>query len=482
MRAAAALLAATLLLAGCTSEDDRPPTPSPQSSPTPTSSPTPSPTADRAAGYSTPVEDRVYPDVGDPGVDALHYDLHLTWSPDTGTLDAAETIELRATEDADHLQLDLARPLEVTRLLLDGRRAAYRHRGKDLVVEATVRTDELHTLTLRYSGRPEPVPAPVQRSDFSETGWAVTPDGGSWTMQEPYGAYTWYAVNDQPSDKALYDFTLRVPAPFVGVANGELLDRSQSRGDTVTRWHLGEPAASYLVTVAFGDLTMTTDESASGVPISYWTPTDRPDLLRRVRQTPEALAWVEDRLGPYPFDTLGILVVDSESGMETQTMITLGDTRYATSREVLVHEITHQWYGDEVTPEDWRDVWMSEGMATYVQGVWTAEDRGEPVSAVMDYWATFEPRLRAEAGPPADYHPDSFGSSNVYYGPALMWDDLRQRIGDGEFWRLVAAWPGAYPDGNADYTKITTWWTEQTGDDLSEFFAAWLLGEQAPAR
>ena len=478
MRAVAGLLAGALLLAGCTSEGDRPPTPSAQASPAPTGQQP----GDRAEGFSTPVEDRVYPDVGDPGVDALHYDLQLDWDPDGRRLEAVETLHLRAAADADHLQLDLAEPLQVDGLTLDGEHPPYEHDGKDLVIDTVVHEDEEHTLEIRYSGTPEPVPAPVQRKDFSETGWTVTRDGGAWTMQEPYGAYSWYAVNDQPSDKALYDFTLRVPAPFVGVANGELLDHERVRGDTVTRWRLDAPASSYLVTVAFGDLTMTTDESKSGVPISYWTPPDRPDLLRRVQRAPEALAWLEDRLGPYPFDTLGILVVDSQSGMETQTMITLGDTRYATSPEVLVHEIAHQWYGDLVTPVDWRDMWMNEGMATYLQGVWMAEDQGVAITDVMDYWATFEDEERAKAGPPADYHPAFFGSSNVYYGPALMWDELRQRLGDEEFWALVRDWPGVHADGNADYDDITSWWSERSGEDLAGFFDAWLLGATTPDR
>lgn len=489
---AAALTASGLLLAGCTSEDDTPPSPSPVPSPTvsagPTQSPTQSPTPstdvreEAARGVSDPVEDRNYPAVGDPGVDALRYDLRLTWDPGTRTLEGVETIDLRATEDADHLQLDLAHPLQVDRLLLDGRPATYHHRGKDLVVDADVVRDERYSLVLTYAGKPRPVRAPVQRSDFDTTGWTVTDDGGSWTMQEPFGAYTWYAVNDQPSDKALYDLTLRVPAPFVGVANGQLLERSTSGGDTITRWQLDRPASSYLITVAFGDFVMTEDTAESGMPITYWTPRGRPDLVRRLEYTPEALAWVEDRLGPYPFRTLGIVVVDSLSGMETQTMITLGDTRYATSPEVLVHEIAHQWYGDLVTPVDWRDVWMNEGMATYVQGVWMAESQGEPVSAILDSWAVIEARERAAAGPPAAYELDAFGSSNVYYGPALMWDDLRQQLGDQAFWRLAAAWPDVHADGNADYDDITSWWSEQTGEDLSGFFDAWLLGDTTPPR
>ena len=59
---------------------------------------------------------------------------------------------------------------------------------------------------------------------------------------------------------------------------------------------------------------------------------------------------MEEQLGPYPWSSLGILLVDSSSGMETQTMITLGNTDYTTSPEVLVHEIAHQWYGDRSRP------------------------------------------------------------------------------------------------------------------------------------
>jgi len=269
---------------------------------------------------------------------------------------------------------------------------------------------------------------------------------------------------------------------MVGVANGRLLSRTTRRGDTLTRWRLPEPTSSYLVTVAVGRFTMTRDRSSSGIPITYWTPPDRPDLLRRLRQAPAAVDWVEQRLGPYPFHTLGFLVVDSRSGMETQTMITLGDTRYATSPEVLVHEVAHQWYGDEVTPTDWRDVWMNEGMAMYVQAVWTGEHGRQPLASIIDGYAALDAQLRAQAGPPADYVPGAFGSANIYYIPAVMWDELRKRIGDDEFWSLVRKWPTVHEDGNASYDDITSWWSQQTGQDLSGFFRSWLLGDHAPAR
>ncbi|GAA1158899.1 M1 family metallopeptidase [Nocardioides aquiterrae] len=476
--AAAALATAGLiagLVTGCTTEADRP-----DGSPAP--APEASPAGAVVDGYSTPVEDRVYPEVGDPGVDTLHYALDLTWDPVARTLDAVEELRFRATTDAEDVRLDLAPPLRPSAVTVDGEDTTYDHEGKDLVVHEPVTANDEHTLVIRYSGSPEPVPAPVQRSDFSSTGWTVTDDGGVWTMQEPYGAYSWYAVNDQPSDKALYDVTITVPAPMVGVSNGTLVSRRDSGRRTTTHWRLDEPASSYLVTVAIGDFTMTRDRSSSGVPITYWTPTGRPGIVQRLRRAPAALDWLEDRLGPYPFDTLGFLVVDSKSGMETQTMITLGDTPYATSPEVLVHEMAHHWYGDEVTPVDWRDVWMSEGMATYLQGVWQSEDEGRPLEERMDLWATFDTQLRGDAGPPGFFHEDSFGAGNVYYIPAVMWDELRKKLGDDLFWKLVRAWPASQEDGNANYQEITTWWSERSGQDLSGFFSAWLLSPETPQR
>jgi aminopeptidase N len=477
-RVSAACAAAALVagLAACTDSADE----SPQDAAGPTSS-APSDSVDPAdfdAAVSAPVEDSVYPEVGDPSVDALHYDLTLEW--DAG-ITGEEVLTFRSTADADRVQLDFGPALEASRVLLDGEEAEFEHTDKNLVVLGDFAADGRYVLTISYSGDSAPVEAPTTRKDFDTTGLTEADDGSAWTMQEPYGAFSWYAVNDQPADKAFYDFTLRAPEGRVGVANGVLTGREADDGVNVTTWHLDSPAPSYLVTVAFGDYQVTEDESDSGVPLSYWIPVGTPGRFREsLTYLPEALTWVEDKLGPYPYSSLGVLVVDSYSGMETQTMITLGDTEYTTSKAVLIHEIVHHWYGDQVTPSDWSDLWMNEGMAMYLQLVWQAEDTGEPLEQILRRAAGFERESRRANGPPGAYDPDAFGAIQVYYGPALMWDQVRRRVGDDAFWEMVRAWPSYDPDGSSNRDEYLAWVEEQTGTELSDLFDGWLLAKRSP--
>lgn len=425
-------------------------------------------------------EDSMYPNVGDPRVDALHYDLNLTWDPEESELTGTARIIFRSTATAESFQLDFAKPLEVTGSEVDGQPVETSHVGKDLVVEAPVTADQRYVLDIEYSGSPKPYAAPTTRSDFDEVGWTVTDEGEVWTMQEPYGAFTWYPVNDQPADKALYDFTITTPESMVGVANGELLSREVVDEQTTTTFSMDAPASSYLITIAIGDFEMTEDTSQSGVPLTYWTPSDDSDALQNLQVTADAMTWLEDKLGPYPFERLGSVVVDSQSAMETQTLITYGNNDYALSPPVIVHEMAHHWYGDIVSPTDWRDVWMNEGMAMYLQWAYEAEQSGGTVENIIELNRSWERQSRAENGPPGDYDPTTFGQNNIYYGPAMMWHQVRKRVGDKAFWEMVRAWPTVHAEGNATRKQYLTWVEKETGTELTSLFRAWLMGEKSP--
>ncbi len=433
---------------------------------------------------SHPREDPYYPSKGDPRVDTLHYRLDLRWAPRSRTLTGTATILLRVTRHVRRLQLDLGHPLHVRAVRLDGTRVPASHPGKNLVIHTgPLAKDSRHTVRVAYSGHPQPVKAPVSRGDFSTVGWTTTSSGNAWTMQEPFGAFTWYPANDQPADKAYYDVTITTPAGDVGIFNGHLTSRRTLHGRTVTRWHLGSPAASYLTTIAVGNYRRYRDTGPHGLPINYWVePRDR-YLLPWLRRTPSMIRWLEAHLGPYPFNQIGAVVVPSQSAMETQTLVTMGDGLGVSRRLFvtdLLHEYAHQWYGDTVTPDNWKDLWLNEGFAMYLQ-IRFEVDRGY---ATMQFWrrtlARVDQPMRSRYGPPGEYFRDDFASSNVYYCVAYMLDRLRARLGSATFEKVLRQWPQQHRYANANRNTWIGWLDGITRRQLRPFVTAWLTSPHTP--
>jgi aminopeptidase N len=437
-----------------------------------------------ADGTSQPQEDSYYPAKGDPGLDVLHYGLDLDWRRSARTLVGHAVLDVRATGSTESFRLDLHSAMQVSSVEVDGNAVDASHVGKTLTVPlpAEVPADSRHVLEVGYRGTPQPTRGPSTRSDLQRIGMRVTKDGQLRTMQEPFGAYTWYPVNDHPSDKALYDITVEVPAGWSGIANGTMA-RLPANGDRpVTSWHLSDPAASYLVTLAVGPYAHRSATGPHGLPLHFWVPREHTsDYMRVLRHVPRDLAWLENKLGPYPFETAGAVVVPGGSAMETQTLVTFGARLFGRgAREIMVHELAHQWYGDTVTPNDWTGLWLNEGMAMYLQARWNVEHTRTPWSS---WRSTFEMENffgREANGPPAAYKRKHFAESCVYYCTALMYDNLRERLGNRTFYRLVRQWPQTHLDSNADKATFVNWVESETGSELSTFFNRWLLSPTWP--
>ena len=308
--------------------------------------------------------------------------------------------------------------------------------GADLLAGAT------YAVRVDYRGRPAPARAPSSREDMSGLGWHTTRTGQVWAMQEPYGAFTWYPVNDHPSDKATYDVRLDVPRKWVGVSNGRMVSRMLSHGRTITRFTSRDPMASYLATVAIGPYERYTQTGPHGIPLTYWIPRDKPQYLAPLKATPATLRFLESRLGPYPFDRAGVVVTPSGSAMETQTMITFGArttataparcsrrSRRARARVVRRHGHARRLVGrvDERGHGDVRRGGVLDRTRLAVGRLLGAGVRPQrrPVAGVY--------------GPPGDYHRDQFAQINVYFCTARMWGRLRQELGAGAFDALVRA-------------------------------------------
>ena len=99
----------------------------------------------------------------------------------------------------------------------------------------------------------------------SPYGWIYTPDG-AFVGDEPNAAHTWFPVNDYPTDKASYTFTITVPAGTQVVANGELVRRSSASGHSTFVWNETRPMASYLASIDIGRWTFQSGRTPRGIP------------------------------------------------------------------------------------------------------------------------------------------------------------------------------------------------------------------------
>ena len=168
--------------------------------------------------------------------------------------------------------------------------------------------------------------------------------------------------------------------------------------------------------------------------------------------------------------------------METQTMVTLGNSPSALSPEVIAHELVHQWYGDQVSPADWRDVWLNEGMTMLMQFIYEDEHEIRPLWENLQNAREADQGWRDEYGPPGAFDPRQFGGSNIYVTPGLMWNELRVELGDDEFYRIARSWLKENDGTSVTREQVFDHWEKETGRELSAFFDAWITGPATPRR
>jgi aminopeptidase N len=437
-----------------------------------------------AAARSHPRIDPYYPNVGVTSVDALHYGLDLRWDDADRVLTGTAQIIFRATRDESTVTLDLGKPLDVSQVLLDGTAVTATHTGHVLTMTTgALRKDSRHTLTISYQGTPRAVRVPTDRPDVLSGGWTTRKDGEAWSVQEPFGAFTWYPVNDHPSDKAFYDITLRTKKAWHGVTDGHLRSDRVVSGERVMRWHLGAPAASYLVALDIGPYKQYRDTGPHGLPVSYWVRPQNRNELKNLRRTPTILKWLEAKLGRFPFSSVGIVVAPTHTAEETETMVTMGagilDHRPGLSD--LAHELTHQWYGDEVTPDNWPDLWLNETFAMYVEIRWDATHRIESITQWRHELQQQDQRLRTQDGPPGRYHKHQFADLSAYFCGALMLDRLHTMLPHPVFATLLRGWPRLHRFGTVHRSEWVRYLDRVSGRHLNHFVHRWLDSTTSPA-
>jgi aminopeptidase N len=455
---------------------------------------------DRPSPGAPGIGDRLFPTLGNGGYDAKHYTLALRYptAERVQTVVGALTMEARATKALSRFNLDFDGEA-VSSVRVDGRTADFAVDGEELVItpRKSLRDNERFSTTVLYTAGPylyDPDPNNFP-DDFLPFGWFSTQDG-SVTAGQPDRAHEIYPVNDHVADKATYSFVIDVPEGTTAAANGLLTGRRTAGGRTVWRYEMRQPMASQVVQVAVGQLDIIDQGSFKGVDLIDVAATaiaDDPGVQAGLSHTREHMEYMTDLVGRYPFENYGVLAADEFFlyALETQTLslhpgFLVDETQFdpIDAEPILVHELAHQWFGDDVAPAEWSDLWLNEGHATWYEAQY-ADDKFD-VSFVdrMHTFYLLGNQYRADFGPvarPSSSDFDILFSDNVYNGGALVLYALHNRIGERRFYELEREWAKRFSGESAttfDFIQLAAKVARDPG--VVPFLARWLYGDTIP--
>ncbi|MEV5956017.1 M1 family metallopeptidase [Streptomyces sp. NPDC051987] len=434
--------------------------------------------------------DRLFPYLGNPGYDVASYDLSFTYpGSNDKPLQAVTTIDAWTTTELDRLNLDFAHG-KVESVEVDGRPAAFQSAGEDLVVTPgrPLRRGDWTRITVRHTS--DPVSAKGQ-----DGGWVRTTDGLAMANQAD-AAHLVFPCNDHPSDKAMFTFHVTAPNDYTVVANGLPTETARTGRTTTWTYRTQHPMATELAQVSIGRSAVLHRAGPHGLPVRDVVPSaDAKKLEPWLAKTPDQIAWLESKVGPFPFETYGVLMAQASTGfeLETQTLSLFEKSLFTEPaypkwyiESIMVHELSHQWFGDSVSPRVWSDVWLNEGHATWYEELYAEEKGHQPMINRMKAAYGASDRWRAAGGPPALPKPPEPGQKigifrpNIYDGAALALYALRQTIGKPAFERLERVWVQRHKDGTATTADFVQLASAIAGRDLTGFFHAWLYGAKTP--
>ncbi len=428
------------------------------------------------------------------GARPVRYRLDLRIDPAQPAFEGRVEIDIAVSQPAETIWLN-GNDLTIARATLD---------GQPVRVEAVrnqflaVRGDHAfapgrHELSIEYSAK------------FSEraVGAYRRKSGDDWyvyTTFTPIDARRAFPCFDEPRFKTPWEISIAAPDGLMAVSNSKLLSEMPADGWRRFRFAPTLPLPSEIVAFAVGpfDVFQAGVAGRNSIPVRVITPRGRAAEGRiAAESTAQVLSRLEEYTGmPYPWDKLDhiALIEGAYGAVENPGLITYRagtllldpakttEQRRLAMRGTMAHELAHQWFGNLVTQQDWQDVWLSEGFATWLS--WKTSDLDFPperrgVARVLakhrmmarDSGPRARP-VRQQMASVADM--DDVYSGTVYQKGGAVLAMTEQWLGEEAFQRALHQYLLAHSFGNATTADLIRAIREETGTDAGPVLSGFL--------
>ncbi len=355
-----------------------------------------------------------------------------------------------------------------------------------ITLDNTIPENQLDSLTIFYEG----VPTSSGFGSFETTSHAGVPV--MWTLSEPYGAMEWWPCKQSLNDKIdSVDIFIKTPAIYRAASNGVLLSETVDIHNIKTaHWKHRHPIAAYLIAITvtnfveYSDYALLAADDSVQILNYVW-----PETLGEAEiSTPniiDVMQLFSNLFIPYPYkdEKYGHAEFGWGGGMEHQTMSFMGGF----SHSLMAHELAHQWFGDYVTCSSWRDIWLNEGFATYLEGLTTEHGLNSDGQSFKD-WKSFKTYVATYSPTGSVYVDDTtpvnriFSSQLSYSKGSMVLHTLRKQIGDEAFFNGIKNYlqDASLKNNYASTPDLQQHLEATSGTDLQYLFDDWVYGEGYP--
>ena len=424
-------------------------------------------------------------------IDIKHYSfqLHLTDSNDEIIGITQVTVNFKQA-GMQNFRLDLInkssekkdKGMVVEGVSISNATVKYTHENDALIIylpKSSV-ANETITFTIKYHGIP---------FDGLRIGATKFGDRSFFNENWPNRGRHWLPILDHPSDKATSEFIVTAPDHYKVVSNGLLLEESSLGNNTkFTHWKQSVPVSSWLFVLGVADFAVQYLDDFEGKSIQTWVYSKNREagFYDFKEPTKKVLAFYTKYVGPYAYEKLANIQTPSvNGGMETSSAIFYGEDLVngkgdERTRNIVVHEIAHQWFGNAVTESTWDDAWLSEGFATFFTILYYENQFGQDEynkriikakKAVLDM-AVKMPNFSIIA--PRTAEKEAVTTGLTYQKGAWFLHMLRDKIGERNFQKGIQSYYKKFYNANATTDEFRVEMEKASGLDLKIFFKQWL--------